>query len=372
MTSPSGHNLSITDLAHSLPDHHHLDYALWDPTDENSDRSRAFVRALRRAMVGIGHFYLQNTPLDSGDTRKVNQRAKVFSLCERLFDLPLHDRLSIDINESRHFRGYCKFGVEETLSLQDHRDMVDYGPEMSPLPFSERMFKAHPYLNFFGPNQFLDEDVLPGHQAIVMDWYETANEICRQLTRAMELALGVEKGRLSQYLDGIQPVMDDFERIEGSEQGVGVHKDGGWLTLLATSSVGGLEVQGFDGNWISVPPVEGSTIVNFGRQIEALTNGLVQAATHRVVIPATATQTRYSVVWFGYPALNLVVKPLDVPGGFSDEILELWREAVAQRQGKPIVSDAPPFIAGPDDRFGWLMWRRRVLSHPEIAERFDL
>ncbi|KAF9949876.1 hypothetical protein BGZ72_008368 [Mortierella alpina] len=367
MVSPSEHNPSTTASLASLPEYH-LDYALWDPADVSSGRSQSFVRALRRAMVGIGCFYLHNTPLDSGDTRMANRRANMFSLCERLFDLPLKDRLAIDVNDSRHFRGYCRFGDE-----------------------------------CFGPNQFLHDAILPGHQEIVTDWFTAANEICRQLTRAVELALGVQEGRLIKYLDGSQPVgngaakdeeldklgplpfarmrtirypagevVDGSQRIEGSEQGVGAHKDIGWLTLLATSSVGGLEAQGFDGKWIPAPHVEGSIIVNFGQQIENLTCGIVQSAIHRVIIPPTATQTRYSVAWFAYPALNALLRPLDVASEFSDEVLGLWKEAVAQRQGSGNVSEMPKddLLVSQHERFGWVVWRRRGRSHPDVVKRF--
>ncbi|CAO3570016.1 unnamed protein product [Mortierella alpina] len=402
MVSSSEHNPTTPDSLASLPEYH-LNYALWDPANVTSDRSQSFVRALRRAMVGIGFFYLHNTPLDSGDTRKVNRRANMFSLCDRLFDLPLKDRLSIDMDNSRYFRGYCKFGDERTQSLQDHRDQVDYGLHVAPLQLSESVLEARPYLNLYGPNQFLDDATLPGHQEIVTDWFEAANEICKQLTRAVELALGVQEGRMKQYLDGSQPaetgagadeelnklgpipfarmktirypageMVDGIKRIEGSKQGVGAHKDSGWLTLLSTSPVGGLEVQDFDGKWISVPHVEGSTIVNFGQQVENLTGGIVQSATHRVVFPSTATQTRYSVAWFSFPALNALLKPLDVAGEFSDEVLDLWRAAEARRQGQGIVSDVPKgdLFASQHERFGWTAWRGLVRSHPGVVRRF--
>jgi len=136
--------------------------------------------------------------------------------------------------------------------------------------------------------------------------------------------------------------------------------------------VGGLEAQDDDGKWISVPHVKGSTIVNFGQQVEFLTGGVVQAAFHRVVIPPTATQTRYSVAWLGYPALNALLKPLDVTREFSDEVLGLWKEAEARRQGMSTVNDVPKgdLSANQYERFGCLLWRRRVRSHPGVVRRF--
>ncbi|KAG0263086.1 hypothetical protein BG011_009289 [Mortierella polycephala] len=392
-TSPSATPTSAASLA-SLSEYH-LDYSQWDPSDTTSDSSQSFVRALRRAMVGIGFFYLHNTPLDSGS----NRRSSIFSLTERFFQLPLQDRLSIDMDNSRHFRGYCKFGDERTQSLQDHRDQIDYGTHVKPIAVDEAVLRSRPYLNLYGPNQFLDDDILPGHKDIMLDWFDTANEISMQLTRALELALGVREAQLSQFLTGVQSpvdgeqkdslgplpyarmktirypageVVDGIKRVDGSEQGVGAHKDSGWLTLLSTSSVGGLQVQDFEGNWLSVPHVEGSTIVNFGQQIENVSGGIIQSATHRVVFPAVSPEPRYSMAWFSFPALNARLKPLDALQDFNDEVINLWKEAEARRQGKEIICDVPKgdLFGTHTENFGWIAFRGLVRSHPGVVKQF--
>ncbi len=290
---------------------YHLDYTLWNPDAPTSSSSQRFVASLRQAMVGMGFFYLHGTPLDA-------KRQGMFDLVERFFKLPVEERLKIDMDNSRHFRGYCKFGDERTQKKQDLRDQVDYAPEVEPV-VDEALLEKYPFLNLYGPNQFVKDEVCEGHRRIALDWFETAEEVSNQLTRAIELALGVDEGELSQFLTGktkgrtataeededqalvkLGPLpyarmktiryptgntVDGITRSDpSSTQGVGAHKDSGWLTLLAPSAdVGGLEAQDFTGSWLSVPHVDGSIIVNFGQQVEFLTNGIVQAATHRVV-----------------------------------------------------------------------------------------
>lgn len=66
-------------------------------------------------------------------------------------------------------------------------------------------------------------------------------------------------------------------------QGVGPHKDSGFLTfLLQGTAHHGLEVQNKTGTWIPAPPVPGTLVINIGRSLEALTGGVCTATTHRV------------------------------------------------------------------------------------------
>ncbi|SJX61235.1 related to Oxidoreductase [Sporisorium reilianum f. sp. reilianum] len=371
---------------------YHLDYTLWDASSPHSASSQRFVAALRRAMVGIGFFYLHGTPLDA-------KRAAMFDLVARFFALPLAERLAIDMDQSRHFRGYCKFGDERTQQKQDLRDQVDYAPEVAAFE-DAALREAYPFLNLYGPNQFVRDDVCAGHRRIVLDWFATADEVSNQLTRAMELALGVDAGELSQFLTGKTAPTGDAaldalgalpyarmktiryprgETVDGiaradaaSTQGVGAHKDSGWLTLLAPlADVGGLEAQDFAGAWLSIPHVDGSIIVNFGQQVEFLTNGIVQAATHRVVSNPAAAKDRYSVAFFSSPALNTFLEPLD-SRRFSDELVHAWKDAEARRSAGEIVSDVPKgdLFAKANEPFGWINWRGLVRSHPGVVNAF--
>lgn len=66
-------------------------------------------------------------------------------------------------------------------------------------------------------------------------------------------------------------------------QGVGPHKDSGFLTfLLQGTPHHGLEVQNKTGTWIPAPPLPGTLVINIGRSLEALTGGICTATTHRV------------------------------------------------------------------------------------------
>ncbi len=99
---------------------------------------------------------------------------------------------------------------------------------------------------------------------------------------------------------------------DGTDQGVGAHKDYGFLTLLLQDTVGGLQVQREDGRFDDVPPLDGAFVVNLGELLEVATNGYLLATNHRVVSPPGATE-RFSVPFFYNPRLDAKVAPLPLP-----------------------------------------------------------
>lgn len=149
--------------------------------------------------------------------------------------------------------------------------------------------------------------------------------------------------------------------------------DGGWLTLLSTSPVKGLEVQNLDGKWLEVPHVEGAIIVNFGQQLEFLSRGMINAATHRVV-SNTSGKDRLSVAWFATPKLNSKLIELKEEE-IGVEFKEIWKEELKRRKeifGNVLVkSDVKEKDLHSKDRFfGETAWEGLCRSHPNVVERW--
>ncbi len=55
------------------------------------------------------------------------------------------------------------------------------------------------------------------------------------------------------------------------------HTDFGCLTFLAQDNIGGLQVQAPDGQWLNVPKLENSFVVNVGDMLHRMTNGLLRS-----------------------------------------------------------------------------------------------
>ena len=93
------------------------------------------------------------------------------------------------------------------------------------------------------------------------------------------------------------------------------HTDSGFVTLLAQDGVAGLQARSLDGDWIEVPPLEGTLVVNFGGVLEQWSAGRIRATEHRVVGSGVE---RFSIPFFYEARADARIKPLpmDPPDRF--------------------------------------------------------
>eukprot|EP00929_Paragymnodinium_shiwhaense_P064576 TRINITY_DN32363_c0_g1_i1.p1 TRINITY_DN32363_c0_g1~~TRINITY_DN32363_c0_g1_i1.p1 ORF type:complete len:363 (-),score=70.88 TRINITY_DN32363_c0_g1_i1:56-1144(-) len=94
------------------------------------------------------------------------------------------------------------------------------------------------------------------------------------------------------------------------------HTDYGLITLQQ-SDAAGLEVKIHD-EWRAVPPIPGATVVFVGDMLEQMTNGVMKAALHRVIVgpklqpeSARSLALRQSHIVFLQPNRETIVKPLE-------------------------------------------------------------
>lgn len=252
-------------------------------------------------------------------------------------------------------------------------------------------------MNLYGPNQFPDATI-PELRAAVLAYMDRAEEVTVQLTAAIEEALGLREGRLNDLL-GLEDKQASFAQVvkladhgeavdakssqssvparlpysrmklvkygkEGNEQGVGQHRDGGWITLLATDDQPGLQVEDLDGEWIDVPYRPASILVNFGQQLERVSSGMIRAATHRVQIHPSP-KGRISTPYFSMPNLRAVIRPVKVEELSGDAVRE-WQSARKERKSSVPEGD---LFGGEDSEFGHVAWAGLTRSHPATYER---
>ena len=76
-----------------------LDYPDWAGENASASSRHEFVSALRKSMVGLGFFYLRNSPLEP-------LRKDLFEATRGFFDLDEEQKGRIDQANSPHFREY--------------------------------------------------------------------------------------------------------------------------------------------------------------------------------------------------------------------------------------------------------------------------
>ena len=100
----------------------------------------------------------------------------------------------------------------------------------------------------------------------------------------------------------------------------------GFVTLLAQDGVEGLQALAASGEWVDVPPREGTVAVNFGGLLERWTGGRIKATQHRVLSPG---RQRFLDPFFYEPRVDALIEPLPLPGAapFGPFIYgdHLWR-----------------------------------------------
>jgi isopenicillin N synthase-like dioxygenase len=270
-----------------------------------SERSR-FLEDLRTATRGVGFFYLVGHGIDDGlihDALKVSRR---------FFALPEQDKLAIEMVNSPHFRGYNRAGYEHTRGKPDWREQVDIGPERPALPFGR---EAAPWDRLQGPNQW--PAAFPEFKATLLAYQDETTALAIRVLRAFAAALEQPEDIFAPiYTPAPNPLIKIIRypaRAAGeSDQGVGAHKDSGFVTLLLQENQAGLQVQADDGGWIDAPPVPGTFVVNIGEILEMASNGYLRANVHRVVSPPQGSD-RLSVALFLGARHDATVPLLSLP-----------------------------------------------------------
>lgn len=143
---------------------------------------------------------------------------------------------------------------------------------------------------------------LAGFRPAMLDYFGRAHRLGRELHRAFALDLGVDRSFFDDKLDRPMAVLrllrypGDVVPVAPDQMGAGEHTDYGNLTLLATDSVGGLEVRTRAGDWIKAPTVPGALLCNIGDCVMRWTNDVYVSTPHRVVSPRG--RDRYSIAFF--------------------------------------------------------------------------
>ncbi|MCM6778614.1 isopenicillin N synthase family oxygenase [Nocardia sp. CDC159] len=305
-----------------------------------------FLTELRYAAHEVGFFYVVGHGVPEALT------TRIFEVARQFFALALRRRLEIDNINSPQFRGYTVTGHEYTAGSPDRREQLDIGPERAPVDLAP----GDPaWLRLIGPNQW--PATLPRLREVTLAWQAEALRVSREVLRALAAALGQDEGYFDAWFDEEASAHVKIIRYPGrdpgeSDQGVGAHKDYGYLALLQQDEVGGLQVQGPDG-WIDAVPVPGSFVFNIGEMLEIATQGYLTATRHRVLSPPAGVD-RYSVPFFLGPRLDAVVEPLVLPP-----------ELAARARGVSAEADNPLHA-----RFGENALRGWLRSHPEVARRW--
>ncbi|MCY1266644.1 hypothetical protein D9M68_71650 [compost metagenome] len=321
-----------------------LDLSLLDGT---AAQRQGFLDDLRHAARDVGFFYLTGHGIDADLLKQVQSHARQF------FALPASEKTAVGMINSPHFRGYNRAASEITRGKPDLREQFDLGAERDALTLDENS----PYwARLQGPNQW--PAALPALKPLLLDWQQAMTGMSLRLLRAFAQALSLPQEAFDQLYgdkpnEHIKLMRYPGQAPDESNQGVGAHKDSGFLSFLLQDHQTGLQVEIEEGRWIDALPRDNTLVVNIGELLELATNGYLRATVHRVLSPPEGSE-RLSIAFFLGAQLDAVVPLYPLPTA-------LLREA----RGPASDPDNPLFRD-----VGWNYLKGRLRSHPDVAQRF--
>ncbi|KAL7931495.1 hypothetical protein V8C35DRAFT_323648 [Trichoderma chlorosporum] len=319
----------------------------------------ALLSALRVALIDVGFLYVSSHKVPP----KVIQ--DLVDILPRLFSLPDDAKHKIALENSKHFLGYSAVGSETTAAKADAREQVEFATELTAVSDPD----APLYESLRGPNQWPSE--IPELRPIV-------ERYINELTLLGERFLSLVAQALDLPKDTFHSFLSDQHRLKavhypaaapdsGITQGVGPHTDSsGWWTFLLQASekhVKGLQVLNKTGDWIDVPVLPDTFVVNVGQAFEVLTHRTCKATIHRVL--ATRDE-RYSIPFFQGVRRNLTKK--EAVETFREHFSNFAPDAGAESDvGRAVDS---PFLRGKYDTWGESQLRTKIRSHRSNGQKY--
>lgn len=203
-----------------------IDYSLAE-----TDKPR-FLSELRNALINVGFLYLSNTSIPQELVEKVK------SYLDPLFALPQEEKDRIRMANSQHFLGYNRLGSEFTKGAQDMREQFDFATSHN----CRWKSGDEEYLKLWGQAQWPSNELLPGFKDDFLAYLSALEQLSYKFTTYVSEALGLPPGGLDKFFDEPRAeVMQHRGKVVRyppvkpgqSDQGVGPHFDGSFLTFVS-------------------------------------------------------------------------------------------------------------------------------------------
>ncbi|MBO9602736.1 MAG: isopenicillin N synthase family oxygenase [Novosphingobium sp.] len=235
---------------------------------DDREQRMSVARDLDRACVEAGFLYIKGSQFDGALFRRLIERAKLY------FAQDDQTKMKSYIGLSENHSGYVPVGEEQFgVGTYDLKEAFDVNYDCR-LPEARRPL--------VGPNLWPD---MPGFREDVLAYYDHVKGIGHQLFRAFALALGLEEAHFDAHLrhppSQLRLIHYPFDARAEDRPGIGAHTDYECFTLLFATAAG-LQVVDKHGEWVDVPLIDGTMIMNISDMMEIMSNGRYVATKHRV------------------------------------------------------------------------------------------
>lgn len=282
--------LPIIDMSHIL--------------DKNTPH-KAIRKIIEKSFEDIGFAYIKNHGVSH---ELINE---LFSISKKFFSKEDQEKSEIDMKKSGlSWRGYFPLGGELTSGIPDQKEGIYFG---------ENHDSKHPgVINnwpFHGENIWPQGDEFDRFPTIVSQYLQELTELGHNLMEAFAISLDLPRNYFRERFNSptILFRIFNYPRHSWSETenqwGVREHTDMGFLTILKQDNSGGLQAKLKSGQWIDVPPIADTFVINIGDMLEYWTHGIYRATPHRVKNQGDGD--RLSLPFFFDPSWTSTLEPID-------------------------------------------------------------
>jgi isopenicillin N synthase-like dioxygenase len=263
----------------------------------NRAAREAVGHELRAACVDSGFFYLKGHGIPQSEFDKL------FEWGHRFFEQPLEEKAKLRRARSLTGQGYIGIGGTNpdanTTKAPDLKETFSMGRELVPGESEKGRFGA-------GQNQWPQAPSMRGFEPFLKSYILKCIAVAQALVRGLALSLGLEENYFGEMhkLPGCNLLYNyypplDRGKVDRTQWSISPHTDYGSFTLLAQDHNSGLYVRNSAGEWIGVPPVSGTFVVNIADLFARWTNDLYVSSLHRAA--NLNTEARISVPFFVFP-----------------------------------------------------------------------
>lgn len=249
---------------------------------------------LRQVCIDVGFFYLAGHGVPRKDFEELETQA------QRFFGLPLDVKMRFASNGPGQ-PGFVRVGgVNPDANINKTPDLKERFVMLRNLTVEAIEASKE------GSSHWPDEDLLPGFTTFMKRHIADREALTLSLGRAFALSLFLPENYFDEYfreqalvtLINFYPSLDEAE-LTRNRWSFSPHTDYGAFTILSQDSIGGLQVRNAAEEWIEVPPIENTFVVNIGDLMARWTNELYTSNLHRAA--NVSGRSRVSIPFFCAP-----------------------------------------------------------------------
>ncbi|KAG9019910.1 hypothetical protein FRB90_000041 [Tulasnella sp. 427] len=252
------------------------------------------AKEIRDACINVGFFYSETLSNHGVDPALID---KVVAQSKRFFDLPLEDKMRLDIHKSDNFKGYTPLLGENTdpENRGDLHEGFDIGWEdlvqASALETPAAQSPSNTLVQ--GVNVWPNAELLPGFRDTLLKYYHALIALGKSLFKLFALALGMAEDffddKARSQITKPAAIMrllhypPQTGTVDDRVIGIGAHTDYECFTILWQDDVPALQVLNTEGRWIDATPIPGTFVLNLGDQFARWTNDIFKSTRHRAI-----------------------------------------------------------------------------------------